>query len=69
MKWHDAIDLGRREGGMQYASWSSKDVEDESPTLPSTPVSSGSFYRLLPRYCVSFDGTSANTKEDPGGVW
>jgi two-component system, NtrC family, response regulator HydG len=66
MKWHDAIDLGRREAGKQYLQAVLKRCGGRiADAAIHAGVERESFYRLLRRYGVSLDGTSADTKEDP----
>jgi DNA-binding NtrC family response regulator len=68
MKWHDAIDLGRREAGRQYLQAVLKKCGGRiADAAIHAGVERESFYRLLRRYGVSLDGTTADTKEGSDG--
>jgi two-component system response regulator HydG len=66
MKWHDAIELGRREAGRQYLR---AVLEKCGGRIADAAIHAGvereSFYRLLRRYGVSLDGTTADPKDGP----
>jgi DNA-binding NtrC family response regulator len=66
MKWHDAIELGRREAGRQYLQAVLKKCGGRiADAAIHAGVERESFYRLLRRYGVSLDGTTADAKDDP----
>lgn len=66
MKWHDAIELGRREAGRQYLQAVLKKCGGRiADAAVHAGVERESFYRLLRRYGVSLDGTTAEAKDDP----
>jgi two-component system response regulator HydG len=66
MKWHDAIELGRREAGRQYLRAVLKKCAGRiADAAIHAGVERESFYRLLRRYGVSLDGTTADAKDDP----
>jgi DNA-binding NtrC family response regulator len=66
MKWHDAIDLGRREAGRQYLQAVLKKCGGRIPDAAlHAGVERESFYRLLRRYGVSLDGTTVEQKDEP----
>jgi two-component system response regulator HydG len=66
MRWHDAIDLGRREAGRQYLQ---AVLEKCGGRISEAAIHAGvereSFYRLLRKYGVSLDGTTTDPKDGP----
>jgi DNA-binding NtrC family response regulator len=64
MKWHDAIELGRREAGRQYLQ---AVLEKCRGRIADAAIHAGvereSFYRLLRRYGVALDGSTPDTND------
>jgi two-component system response regulator HydG len=66
MRWHDAIELGRREAARQYLQAVLKRCGGRiADAAIHAGVERESFYRLLRRYGVSLDGTTTESKDDP----
>ena len=66
MKWQDAIETGRREAARQYLQAVLKKCGGRiADAAIHAGVERESFYRLLRRYGVSLDGTTAESKDDP----